>query len=245
MDRTKLAYAFAWYFIFIISATIHEAAHAWAAKRGGDLTAYAGGQVTLNPWPHIKRAPMGMVVIPVISIFLIGWPFGWAKTPVDAHWAYQNPRKSALVSVVGPAANLLLAIIAILVIEIGIHTGFFLAPNVITAERLVDPSTAGLLSGLAIFFSMLFSMNLILFIFNLIPLPPLDGSNIIALFLKDESARKYSAVISNPAFSLIGLLVAWRVFAPVFDIIFSKLLNVIYWNTGYTYSAWLFRFLFS
>ncbi len=245
MNNINIAYAFAWYFIFIISATIHEAAHAWAAKKGGDSTAYEGGQVSLNPWPHIKRSPMGMVIIPIVSIFLIGWPFGWAKTPVDASWAYQNPRKSALVSAAGPAANLLLALVAILVIEIGIRTGFFLAPHVITAERLVDPSIEGLLTGFSIFFSMMFSMNLILFIFNLIPLPPLDGSNIIALFLKEEPARKYSAVISHPAFSLIGLLAAWQVFSPVFDAIFTKLLNVIYWHTGYTYSALLFRIFFT
>jgi hypothetical protein len=76
-----IIYPITWYVIFILSATIHEAAHALAAKLGGDLTAYLGGQVSLNPVPHIKREPFGMVIFPLISAFLIGWPFGYAKTP--------------------------------------------------------------------------------------------------------------------------------------------------------------------
>jgi Zn-dependent protease len=241
----EIAYAFAWYFVFIISATFHEAAHAWAAKKGGDLTAYAGGQVSLNPWPHIKRAPMGMVVIPIISIFLIKWPFGFALTPYDPQWAYNNPRRAAWMSLAGPAANLLLVLGSFIVMEMGIFTGFFTGPDWVSIRQLVESGSGGILHGLSIFISMLFSMNVILFILNLIPLPPLDGSGIISLFLHDDAARKYHSVISNPAFGFIGLLLAWQVFNPIFQALFTKLVNVIYWSTDYYYGSVIFHNLLS
>ena len=75
------------YVAFVFSATCHEASHAWAAKRGGDLTAYAAGQVSLDPFPHIRREPFGMVILPLIGLFLIGWPLGFASAPYDPHWA--------------------------------------------------------------------------------------------------------------------------------------------------------------
>ena len=212
----EIAYGIVWYLLFVISATIHEAAHAWAAKRGGDLTAYSGGQVSLNPIPHMKREPWGMIVIPLISVFLIGWPFGFAKTPYSADWAYDNPKKAAWMGCAGPAANLLVVVICLVCVRIGIFTGIFLEPNSVGFKHMVDPALTGNWQGLATFFSMLFSMNLILFVLNLIPLPPLDGSNIVALFLHDDAARRYNSVISNPIFGFVGLLLAWQVFNPLF-----------------------------
>ena len=235
--QTTIAYAIAWYFIFIISVTVHEAAHAWAAKKGGDPTAYAGGQVSLNPWPHIKRSPVGMVFLPIISIFLIHWPFGYASTPYDPLWAFKNPRKSGLMALAGPLANLALTLVAYIVIEIGVRQGFFLEPDSLSFQRLVAPASMGVLNGLAIFMSMLFSMNLILFILNIIPLPPLDGSGIITIFLNEETSRRYKAVISNPAFALIGLLLAWQAFNPLFRLLFVKVLSLIYWGHSYHYTA--------
>jgi Zn-dependent protease len=230
----ELAYAFAWYIVFLISVTFHEASHAWAAKRGGDLTAYEGGQVSMNPWPHIRREPIGMVVIPLISVFVIHWPFGYAKTPYDPMWAYNHPRKAAWMAAAGPAANLLLFLIAAAGIKIGVMTGFFLQPYSINFRSLVEPASAGIATGLAIFVSMLFSMNLILFILNLIPLPPLDGSGVVALFLHEETARKYKTIISNPVFGIIGLLLAWYAFTPLFQFIFVKVINILYWGTNYS-----------
>src|SRR5512139_3777627 len=105
---SDLIYAPLWVVFFIFSATVHEAAHAWAAKRGGDLTAYQGGQVSLGPWPHIRREPFGMVVLPVLSLALAGWPFGFASTPYAPVWADRHPRRAALMALAGPAANLAL-----------------------------------------------------------------------------------------------------------------------------------------
>jgi Zn-dependent protease len=229
-----IGYALAWYIVFIISVTFHEASHAWAAKRGGDLTAYEGGQVSMNPWPHIKRAPVGMFILPIISIFLIKWPFGFASTPYNPVWAYNHPRKAAWMAAAGPAANLLLLLISTAGIKVGVMTGFFLQPDTINFRTLVLPAAGGAASGLSIFISMLFSMNLILFILNLIPLPPLDGSGVVSLFLKEETARRYKTVISNPLFGLIGLLMAWYIFNPLFQVIFLKIINILYWGSNYS-----------
>ena len=249
MNKTDIAYGFAWYFIFIISATFHEAAHAWAALKGGDTTAYEGGQVSLNPWPHIKRSPIGMVVMPIISIILIKWPIGFAVTPYDPVWANKNPRKAAWMSAAGPGANLLLLIISFIVLETGLQTGFFAGPQSVNYYTIVTPVSGGILTGLATFFSMLFTQNLILFIFNIIPIPPLDGSSIISLFLTENTARNYRSVVSNGAFGLIGfvfLFFAWQfsLFGPLFATLFLKTVNLIYWHQPYYYGSLIFRCLF-
>jgi Zn-dependent protease len=229
----KLTWGIAWYIVFVISVTFHEAAHAWIAKRNGDLTAYEGGQVSLNPYPHMRREPWGMVVIPLISAFLIGWPFGYARTPYSAEWAYNYPRKAAWMGSIGPVANLLLVLVSILVIKGGILGGVFLEPNSINMRHMVDAASGGAWNGVVIFFSMLFSMNLILLVLNLIPLPPLDGSNIISLFLHDEAARKYQQWINNPIFGFVGLILAWQVFNPLFDYIFLGSVNLVYWGAHF------------
>ena len=229
----RVIYGLGWYIVFILSATVHEAAHAWAAKKGGDLTSYSGGQVSLNPWPHIRREPLGMVVFPLITAFLIGWPFGYAKTPYDPLWAYKYPRKAAWMAAAGPIANLLLMVLAVIIIKAGILAGIFVEPYSVTLRQMVDPATEGRMTGIAIFVSMLFTMNLIMFILNLIPLPPLDGSGVISLLLNDNASRKYKQVITYPAFGLIGLLLAWQVFTPLFEFIFVRMLNIIYWGAGF------------
>jgi Zn-dependent protease len=229
--QSKIYYAFVWYIVFVISVTIHEAAHAWAAKRGGDPTAYAGGQVSLNPYPHMKREPWGMVVIPLISCFLIGWPFGYASTPIDPVWAYKHPRRAAWMSLAGPAANLLLALLCVGIIKLGIYAGFFTEPSSVNMHHMVD--AGGKLMGFATFISMLFMINLILVILNLIPLPPLDGSGIVPLFLPEKAARTYNSIIHNPVFALLGLLLAWQAFSPLFQFVFLRVVNIIYWKAGF------------
>jgi Zn-dependent protease len=230
----ELAYGIAWYIVFILSAIIHEAAHAWAAKWGGDLTAYSGGQASLNPLPHFKREPFGMIILPLISVFLIGWPFGYASTPYSAEWAYNNPRKAAWMGLAGPAANLLVVIICFAFIKVGIQTGIFMQPDSVSFRHIVDPGLEGSWTGLSIFISMFFTMNLILLVLNLMPFPPLDGSAIITFFLHDEAARKYQVITKNPLFGLVGLFLAWIAFSPLFELIFVGSINVVYWGSGYS-----------
>ena len=98
----------AWFVAFIFSTSLHEAAHAWVGLRLGDPTAARGGQVSLNPLPHIRREPMGMIVVPLLSIIANhgSWMIGWASAPYDPIWAQQFPKRSALMSLAGPGANL-------------------------------------------------------------------------------------------------------------------------------------------
>jgi Zn-dependent protease len=223
----------AWVVFFILSATVHEAAHAWAAKKGGDLTAYMGGQVSLNPLPHIKRQPLGMIVFPLVSSFIFGWPFGYASTPYDPLWAYDHPRKAAWMAAAGPAANLLIVVICTIFIRLGIVFGVFVEPDWVGFQHIVVSSSSGMWTGVAVVVSMLFTLNLIMVVLNLLPLPPLDGSGMISLFLNDDIARRYRGITANPVFGLVGLFVAWQLFNPLFRTVFLGIMNIIYWGAGY------------
>ena len=181
--------------MFLFSTTLHEAAHAWAAMRGGDLTAYHGGQVSIDPTPHIRREPFGMVILPLLTTLTSGWPYGFASAPYDPHGAMRYPRRAGWMAVAGPAANLLLVVAAILVIKIGVFTGVFYAPGSAGFGRVVDTDAAGLWPGIAAFTSAVFSMNLLLATLNLIPVPPLDGSGAILLFMNASTANRYQQMI--------------------------------------------------
>src|SRR5690242_21552184 len=97
--QSSMADGFVWYGAFLFSTICHEAAHAWSALRLGDDTAARGGQVSLNPWPHVRREPVGMVIVPLLSWFAAGWMIGWASAPYDRTWARQFPRRAALMAV--------------------------------------------------------------------------------------------------------------------------------------------------
>src|SRR4029077_12855063 len=114
-----LAYGFVWYVAFLFSTTCHEAAHALVAKLGGDDTAALGGQVTLNPVPHMQREPWGMVVIPILSFVFTRGMIGWASAPFDPHWERRSPRRAAVMALAGPAANFTLMLLA----AAGLRTG--------------------------------------------------------------------------------------------------------------------------
>jgi Zn-dependent protease len=202
-------------------------------KERGRFDGLRSGQVSLDPLPHIKREPLGMVVFPLISSFILGWPFGYAKTPYDPSWAYIHPRKAAWMAAAGPAANLLLAVFCALVVKVGILNGIFIEPDSVGLTHIVDPVSGSAFAGLAIFISMMFNLNLIMVVLNLIPLPPLDGSSIITLFLDERVARGYRSVITNPMFGFIGLFIAWQVFSPLIDVVFPLTMNILYWGAGF------------
>ena len=189
--QEMIALGLLWYTAFLLSTTCHEAAHALVAKWGGDLTAYAGGQVTLNPAPHIQREPFGMVLMPWLSFLLGGgsWMMGWASAPYDPYWARRHPRRSGWMALGGPAANFILVIVAGLVIQAGLRSGLFLLPGSLSMSRLVE-ANGGIAAGFATFFSILFSLNLLLGTFNLIPFPPLDGFSVLNIVLPLYFKRK-------------------------------------------------------
>src|SRR5258708_29653908 len=100
-----IALGFIWYVAFLFSTTCHEAAHALAAKIGGDETAFPGGQGSLNPGPHIQREPWGMVVFPILSLILTGNLFGWGSAPYDPLWGRRPPPPAPWRAPPGPAPN--------------------------------------------------------------------------------------------------------------------------------------------
>jgi Zn-dependent protease len=223
-----------WYLTFLFSVTFHEAAHAWAAMRGGDLTAYHGGQVSLDPVPHIKREPFGMVVLPIISLFYgYQWPFGFASTPYDPIWAAHNERLAALMSIAGPASNMLLVIAAGLAIWAGILGKVFINPGITGAEQVVEAVGPGAWVIPAKVVGMFFVLNLGLTVLNLIPLPPLDGSGAMPLVLQGNALSAYRRFAENPSLRIVGLFAAWYLFAPIFRVVFVAALRVLYPWAGY------------
>jgi Zn-dependent protease len=206
-----------WYIVFLYSTVCHEAAHAWAALRLGDRTAYEGGQVSLDPLPHIRREPFGMVVVPLLSFFLGGWMIGWASAPYDSRWALQYPRRSALMALAGPAANLCLVVLAALALRIGMEWHAWEEPFHPNSQHLAEPLSAGLIPWVAKLVSIVFSLNLLLAVFNLLPLPSLDGSSLPLLFLPTAAAQAYLTALWNPTVRFLGLLLAWKGFSHIFE----------------------------
>ncbi|HEX9943671.1 MAG TPA: site-2 protease family protein [Thermoanaerobaculia bacterium] len=205
MNPDQLIEGLTWFVAFIFSTTLHEAGHAFAAWKLGDPTAYEGGQVSLNPLPHIQREPVGMVLVPILSFALNGWMMGWASAPYDPTWAHRYPKRAALMAAAGPAANLLLVVLSGLAIRAGVES-------------------RGLLAILLI----LFYLNLLLFVFNLLPVPPLDGSAILPMFMGDDAARRYREFLHQPMFSLLGLLLAWKVFPYLFRPIQAAAVSLLF-----------------
>jgi Zn-dependent protease len=224
----SLALGLVWYVVFLFSTTCHEAAHALAAKLGGDLTAYHGGQVTLNPLPHIRREPIGMVVFPVASYLLQNWIMGWASAPFDPAWQARYPRRSAWMALAGPGANFLLMLIAAIGIRAGVAMGYFQAPSSANFTRVVAEAGTEATTFMTTFLSILFVLNLLLGTFNLLPVPPLDGSSGVMLMMSRETALRYMGFIHEPAFAWMGLLAAWYLYGKIFGFFFSLALNLLY-----------------
>jgi Zn-dependent protease len=229
MDAASLVTALLWFAAFLFSTTVHEAMHALAAYRGGDATAYLGGQVSLSPVPHIRREPIGMLAVPLLTAFTMGWAVGWASTPYDPEWAARHPRRAASMAAAGPAGNLLIALLAFAALKVGLMADVFVAPDRVNFHHLVEAASgSAALGGLGDLLTVLLVLNVLLFIFNMLPVPPLDGASAITGVLPDRAALTVRAVNSNPAVSMLGLLVAWQVFPEFARPIFTALLRLVH-----------------
>jgi Zn-dependent protease len=201
-----LILGFIYYVVFLFSTTCHEAAHALAAKVGGDNTADLGGQVSLNPVPHIRRSPYGMVVFPLLSFFLLsGGMIGFASAPYDPNWARRHPHRAALMALAGPATNFTLMILGAFGLRLGAAFHFFQWNN-----------NGGPHSFTSVLLFVLFSLNLLLGVFNLLPVPPLDGSSAIMLLMSEDRARGYLDWIHGGTFAMPGILVSLIIFRYIF-----------------------------
>lgn len=175
---------------FILAITVHEAAHGLIADRLGDHTARSLGRVTLNPLKHID--PLGTVILP-LALFALGLiPIGWAKpVPIDGR-NLKRPRKDmAWVAAAGPGANLIMGVLWGLVI-LAEDSLYGLSPWV--AEPLVFMAAAGVW------------INVILFVLNMLPIPPLDGSRVVASLLPAAAARSYGKIEPYGLFIVLGLI---------------------------------------
>lgn len=195
-----------WYAVFLVSASIHEASHAWSTFDLGDSTAKQAGMTSFNPWPHIRRDPIGMVAVPLASVLLGGWVFGWASTPYNRTWARKFPRKAARMSMAGPAANLVLALVAAVLLKLGFSFGLFTDPPVPNPLHLAAGAHGAVSELLARLLGAFFLLNLVLFLINLIPIPPLDGSSIPLFVLPQKAAARYFDALGKPVFQIAGLV---------------------------------------
>ena len=178
--------------ILIFSLCVHESAHAWMASRLGDQTARMLGRVSLNPMVHVD--PIGTLLLPAIMIFgplisagaLGGYLIGWAKpTPVNTRYFRKFVRDDNLVTLAGPVSNLLLALAAFLG-----KAGMVLFQDHLPQTGTMSTSLDALwtLCGIAIL------VNLSLFFFNLLPIPPLDGSHLLRNMLPYNAVQTYDRI---------------------------------------------------
>jgi Zn-dependent protease len=233
MNPEFVALGFLWYVVFLFSLTCHEASHALAAKWGGDFTAAEGGQVTLNPLPHIQREIFGTVIVPILSYIVGGWMIGWGSAPYDPHWRNRHPHRAAWMALAGPSANVILMLTAALSIHIGITAHSLARPESANFTQVVVAARPGPLEGVATLLSILFSLNLLLAIFNLIPVPPLDGHEAVCLLFTEDFARRFMAATHNPTLAMLGLIVSWKAFGYIYDPLFTVTLNVLYPGAKY------------
>jgi len=221
-----------WFPAFLFSTTVHEAAHAWAALRLGDPTAYLAGQVSLSPWPHVRRSPVGMLLVPVVTSFTQGWTMGWASAPYDPAWADRHPRRAALMALAGPLGNLAIALAAFGLLRAGLALGVFEAPHALSIQHMVSNALPadGMFAGdfVAEGLSVLLALNVLLLTFNLLPFPPLDGAAVLALAIPARAARRLRLASAQPGLAIVGLFAAWRLFPACASPILGALARLLY-----------------
>jgi Zn-dependent protease len=182
--------------VLIFAFSIHEAAHAWMAARLGDPTAMMLGRITLNPMKHIEL--WGSIVIPIIGIVSGGMLVGWAKPcPVTPRNFRRYKRDDILVSLAGITANLMVAVASLVILIVLKHTNADAALDIqMVMQQMVLPSaqSAAVLFPIILLLYVMVLVNLSLFIFNLIPVPPLDGSHVLRHFLPYNALKIYDSL---------------------------------------------------
>jgi Zn-dependent protease len=202
--------------VLLFSLSVHESAHAWMAHRLGDDTALHEGRVTLNPLAHID--PIGTVLFPLLQIFTGVLLLGWAKpTPYNpANFGRQVTMRQGhmLVAAAGPVSNFILAALFMAAFVVAFNAGF--------VDNYRHPVARTLFIGI--------TMNVVLAIFNLFPIPPLDGSKVASYGLPGDFGDRYDRVMGPYGFLLLLVLVATGLFgyvlAPVMEWVVRMLVSL-------------------
>ncbi len=200
--------------VFLVAIIAHEYAHAWVALRFGDTTARDHGRLTFNPAPHID--PLGTIVLPLISAAMGGVFFGWAKPVVTRPSAFSHYRKGIFwVSFAGPLANILLSILS----------AFFLVVFLIYA-----PDGMALKEAFTMMLKQSVYINILLAVFNLVPIPPLDGSKMVASFMDDSTMMKYMELSRYSFFIFIFLMFTniWQYIIGPFFVLGGYMIGLFY-----------------
>lgn len=207
---------------FLFAISVHESAHAWMANRCGDPTARMLGRISLNPIKHID--PVGTILMPLVAAFTHIPVLGWAKpTPVDPR-NFKNPvADDILTSVAGPISNFIVATGALLAMFLVAKTsvqGHGLVQTMPFAYRLgmVGMGSSSVLVPIVLFLYELMLINIVLAVFNLIPVPPLDGSHVLRHFLSDSLRRAYDTIGIFGLIALVylgGGLLSALIFPPI------------------------------
>jgi len=179
-------------FVFLFAITVHEASHAWMALKMGDPTASAMGRVSLNPLAHID--PFGTVLLPLVLVAIGAPAFGWAKPVMVNPHNLRHPRRDNLwISISGPVSNLTVAAVSLVLILLmkAMNPGTTAFFRSFLIDRQPFPRGFYPLEGLALVLFYAVLVNTYLAVFNLIPVPPLDGSGVLAGLLSDQAAASY------------------------------------------------------
>lgn len=175
----------------LFAITVHEVAHGWMAKQFGDRTAEMLGRLTLNPIKHID--PVGTIAVPLLMVWLGGFLFGWAKPVPVSFRSLRNPKRDMVfVALAGPGANLLMAVAWALLLKL------FKAAAPVLGSSLVFFIQ---MAQIGIFF------NILLMIFNLLPIPPLDGGRVLRGLVPESIGRQLDALERYGLIIVIGLIV--------------------------------------
>ena len=221
--------------VFLFAISVHESAHAWMANRCGDPTARMLGRITLNPIKHID--PIGTIALPLIAM-ITGVPLlGWAKpTPVDPRNFRNLVLDDIKTAVVGPISNFIVAAGALLLL-IAIALTSHLGAAILNIVLAVYPNhldvlanqTSSLLMPLSLLVYELMVMNIVLAVFNLIPVPPLDGSHVLRHFLPESARKVYDTIGWLGLLALIYLApgLIGRLIYPVLGVFDSVLYTIV------------------
>ena len=193
----------------LFAMVLHEYAHGWVANRCGDSTAKLQGRLTMNPLAHID--PFGTVILPLLCLLMPGgFLLGWAKpVPVDPRLMHQPRRDMALVAAAGPAMNLVLAVGSALLLALLLSIDSMIGDYWSKSGESLSPDTwrQMFLRPIAVMLRYSVLINVLLMLFNLLPLPPLDGGRILTSLLPDTAAMALRRVEPYGMFILMGLII--------------------------------------